>query len=347
MFRKVEEILNVGAFQTDGRLLVYTNNVLVSKRTLYVNGEPVNDFSVAGFYLGKGYVLAASWEPSLYLIERGAVNLLCSGYSLSQVPVGPEKFIISRQNDDNSFSSFIYDLNKRSIVEQLPDGLHGWKTFGSNYGFIRTSNEIIAIELKNKNKLWVKNISDVGSHTNKWGEKTEGKVTKIIGIHNDILWVGITNNTLMGFQTFDGSVRFHLRDISGFEPKGLPSAIPNTYSMQLDHVRNKIIGFQWEFYWEVDCESGKISLTDMTNSFQKEEIRGEVPDFAYDGNYIYFLQHTPGKLGVFDTTKKMLVWQYALGQTSKDEGVPKEITLSGDQLYVLDTNGKLQVFERE
>ena len=125
----------------------------------------------------------------------------------------------------------------------------------------------------------------------------------------------------------------------------LPSAIPDPYGMIINSFKGKIIGFMFEFYWEINCSTGEIELTDLTDQFKDAEIRCTRPDFAYDGKLIYFLQDTPGKIGVFDTENKELVYQYRFEEMYNRELMPLEIKYYNKNLYVLDSQKNLHVFE--
>ena len=101
----------------------------------------------------------------------------------------------------------------------------------------------------------------------------------------------------------------------------------------------------FEFYWEINFSTGEIELTDLTDQFKDAEIRCTRSDFVYDGKLIYFLQDTPGKIGVFDTENKELVYQYRFEEMYNRELMPLEIKYYNNNLYVLDSQKNLHVFE--
>src|SRR5690606_5749812 len=116
------------------------------------------------------------------------------------------------------------------------------------------------------------------------------------------------NKTVVAINTETSDVEFKLREIPGFNCEWLPPAIPNEYSMCMNSDAGKVIGFRWEFYWEIDCLSGDVELTDLTEQFKVARIRSDAAEFVLDQGFIYFFQHRPGKLGVFDTNAKEIVW---------------------------------------
>lgn len=225
--------------------------------------------------------------------------------------------------------SLLYDWRIADTIELIDDVV------------VYKGNEqvtIISVTTKREFKI---DISDIGRYKNQWGEVRPAELIATVGVFQDTLWLGITNHTLLGVDRTTGQRSMVIRNIPNFHCSWLPSAIPDSSSMIFDVQRRKIIGFRWEFYWEVDCTTGQVTLTDLTEEFKKAQIRCDASDFGLDGQLIFFLQKRPGKVGVFNVETKKLEWQYSL----KDSIIPIKISLNNGYLYLKDSTDSLHVFQ--
>lgn len=347
MLKSINNIQNISSFDVKNQKLVYLDNQKLFERSIYVNGEKLLIEKLASFYLDENYIICSNWLPNVFLINNNEVILLLKNFSFSNVPIGENLFVVSEKVDENNYKNFIYDLNKGEIINELPIGIEGWELYFENFGITSINGILEGIDTNALKKIWSIDIEELGKYLNNWSEEVKGEVRKILGYFNKILWVSISNHTVLGVDPASGEIKYKIREILDFKSTWLPSAIPDSYGMHLDEKSGKIIGFRWEFYWEIECETGRVSLIDLTDSFQKAEIRSDVAEFAMDENYIYFLQHKPGKLGVFDREQKALVWQYNFNFENGRERFPLEVKVDSGRVYVKDSIGTLHIFEKE
>jgi len=316
------------------------------------------------------YLKGNEWHykcDTLYGLIRFDDKYLCHNGNLSSYVISEKGEMLFESEDypnswepsllKNNFILSYFSSNQRVVgIFNLTNNQYLWKRnekIGKN---VKLLNDVLVFTEKRKLHLlkalsfwdgsnyWQLDISDIGHYTNKWGDQKKGEVIKIIGSYSGIIWVSITNHTLLGLKEETGEIIHHLRDIPEFNCTWLPSAIPDEHSMILDENKGKILGFRWEFYWEIDCNTGIIKLWDLTDGFKKSAIRNDSPQYEYDGSFIYFLQQQSGKIGIFDTQQKKIIWQYTLGDGSV---MLTQIKYKDDKLFVLDAKHTLHIFEKE
>ncbi|AWH74571.1 hypothetical protein DCS32_10510 [Dokdonia sp. Dokd-P16] len=132
-----------------------------------------------------------------------------------------------------------------------------------------------------------------------------------------------------------------------FKSDWLPSSIPLPEPTILDTKNNILIGFAWEFYWEIDAITGKITFLDLTSYFKELNIRNDLNHFVLSKNHIFFSSRN-GKLGGLNRTTFKVDWIYNFDETALGE-TPIIQKIKGNELYLgaLDLGGTLHIFEKE
>ncbi len=249
------------------------------------------------------------------------------------------------ENEINGISHLIYfkdevgdlDLGKSSSI------LFFAQT--SAYKVIFDENLVLIslVRFDTENFMWEYSFVDLGCDF-----CDELRVKRILGELNDELWVALNNHTVIALDVETGQLRKQLSSISDFKCDWLPSAIPAPEAMQIDKKRGCLVGLMWEFYWEINPDSGEITFYDLTEYFEEQKIRNDKPEYVLGDNHIYFISRHDSKLGALNLDTKKLDWIHGF-EENENGAIPEILEIKGNDslLGVLDRSHTLHIFESE
>ena len=120
------------------------------------------------------------------------------------------------------------------------------------------------------------------------------------------------------------------------------------YDTILDISRGIIFNLNLYFYLEYDLNSNK-NLFD-SYSFRKEDNNNNLylnNIGGYDDKYIYaFEGRNSNRFAVLDREKKEVIWSSELLQKGNEISYIIDMQISGNNIYILDSNDTLRIFER-
>ncbi|MBB1140668.1 hypothetical protein H4K33_14370 [Myroides sp. WP-1] len=174
------------------------------------------------------------------------------------------------------------------------------------------------------------------------------EVKKFIGVLEDKLWIALNHHTIIALDVKTGQLMHRIDRIANFKCDWLPSAIPLPEATAVDEKNKKLVGFMWEFYWEIDPRNGAITLLDLTNELVPQKIRNDRVDFVLTDSHIYFASNSDIKVGALNRNTKQVDWFHAF----EDNGIGyqsriKKIDGNDDKLGVLTNEKVLYIFEKE
>lgn len=248
------------------------------------------------------------------------------------------------RNEDGKWLSdlYLYQLfpfkELKKIEYFIQGGYHRLNNFILQ---IFDKNQIILKNLENPNPLWHFNIQNIPNQQPDW------EVKKIIGVLENKLWVALNHHTIVALDIQTGALLHQLRDISHFQCAWLPSAIPEPEATQIDEKNNKLIGFMWEFYWEINPTNGEIQFWDLSEEFLSQKIRNDISKFVLTDEKIYFASHFDSKIASFDIKTKKIEWFYHFEK--ENEKTPRIMEIQGNdqKIGALSSAGTLYIFEKE
>lgn len=184
-------------------------------------------------------------------------------------------------------------------------------------------------------------------HNDNYNKEADWEVKKLIGVLEGKLWIALNHHTIIALDIATGALIHQIHTIANFHCSWLPSGIPLSEATQIDKKTHRLIGFMWEFYWEIDPTNGAIQFYDLTNELSAQKIRSDIANFVLTDSKIYFASHFDSKIGALDKVTKKLTWEYDF---QKEEGAePRIMELQGNEnlLGALSSQGTLYIFERE
>jgi hypothetical protein len=223
------------------------------------------------------------------------------------------------------------------------------------FGFRWLPNEIRPlfgiINIDTGKPYWEQDVSELGLFEELGTkEQKSGYIHKIIGVHEGIVWVSITNDTILGLSIATGEVLHLIRQTLPFDFEFLnESRIPNSAAVLLNKTQNILQGFSQGFYWETDLATMQTQVWNLRAYFQSIPL----DDFsfrieAFGSNHLVFtcgLEYDA--IGLFNTQARQVDWWQHLGENGPRRGVNvMTLKVVGDRIYTIDTTNTLRIFER-
>lgn len=295
----------------------------------------ISDNLIQIFDTEKGYY---------YLNDR--FNVVKSNFYI--IPNKKYKFLIAQASpiriSMGVYKKSIYFLNENLTNEEgliIDDNYNDLITYTEKILILGNKNELYGYNIQPFNPLWHFNIQNIPNQQPDW------EVKKIIGVLENKLWVALNHHTIVALDIQTGALLHQLHDISHFQCAWLPSAIPEPEATQIDEKNNKLIGFMWEFYWEINPKNGEIQFWDLSEEFLSQKIRNDVSKFVLTDEKIYFASHFDSKIASFDRKTKKIEWFYHFEK--ENEKTPRIMEIQGNdqKIGALSSAGTLYIFEKE
>ena len=216
--------------------------------------------------------------------------------------------------------------------------------------FFKNKNTIQAIEIYTGQFLWEFPLSSLGKWKNSWDEERDFEVYKLIGIYNNILWAFIEIGGFIGLDIKTGELKYHISEYH----MGKESKLFFRSDYYLDNERGKIFGLAHIFI-EIDLNQAPPFVTQygLQEEFEKYNIKKAndiAEDFVVQDNLLYFYLAEQLRFGVLDiNTKEIIYVSEPIAVVERDDCFTqlKDLKVSENKVYILDSNHTLHIFERE
>ena len=209
---------------------------------------------------------------------------------------------------------------------------------------------IRAFSIQKKEHLWEFSLASFGKWKNSWDEERYFKVYKLIGIYNNILWAFIEIGGFIGLDIKTGELKYRISEYH----MGKESKLFFRSDYYLDNERGKIFGLAHIFI-EIDLNQAPPFVTQygLQEEFEKYNIKkanDTAEDFVVQDNLLYFYLAEQLRFGVFDiNTKEIIYVSEPIAVVERDDSFTqlKDLKVSENKVYILDSNHMLHIFERE
>jgi len=266
-----------------------------------------------------------------------------------------------------SDSSFIYydRVSKRLMYNDL-ELLRG-KMLSSyifdDLLFFEKENKIQTINFLSGQFLWEFSLSSLGKGKDyNTDEEFDYEVEQFVGIYNNILWVYIERGGFIGLDIQTGELKHRILGI----PKGnllgkVDSYVDNEefyifYRAKfiLDEKKGIIIGLIADRFFEIDLNKEKITpmLYGMWDKMEKMNLKkyGVNGNTSLQGDLLYFYNDKELQFGILDiNTKEIIYVSEPIAVVERDDSFTRlrDLKVSENKVYILDSNHTLHIFERE
>ena len=209
---------------------------------------------------------------------------------------------------------------------------------------------IRAFSIQKKEHLWEFSLASLGKWKNSWDEERFFEVYKLIGIYNNILWAFIEIGGFIGLDIKTGELKYRISEYH----MGKESKLFFRSDYYLDNERGKIFGLAHIFI-EIDLNQAPPFVTQygLQEEFEKYNIKkanDTAEDFVVQDNLLYFYLAEQLRFGVLDiNTKEIIYVSEPIAVVERDDSFTRlrDLKVSENKVYILDSNHTLHIFERK
>ena len=215
---------------------------------------------------------------------------------------------------------------------------------------------IRAFSIQEKDHLWEFSLASFGKWKNSWDEERFFEVYKLIGIYNNIFWAFIELGGFVGLDIKTGELKYHISEYD--------EAIGKTICKGKDFFRSdyflnsekgKILGMAMDVFIEIDLtqEPPFVTQYGLQEEFEKYNIKkanDTAGSYVVQDNLLYFYLAEKLKFGILDiNTKEIIYVSEPIAVVERDDSFTqlKDLKVSENKVYILDSNHTLHIFERE
>ena len=309
---------------------------------------PLNSMVVFNnrFYFSEWEDNYKIFDENLELIEKGKDKVF---YKLSN-------FYIAYDQDENN--TILIDkkdnLIKLEYIDSSPISV-----FSNEYVYIyiyikdKIYDDVMSIRafsIQEKKHLWEFSLASFGKWKNSWDEERFFEVYKLIGIYNNIFWAFIELGGFIGLDIKTGELKYRISEYH----MGKESKLFFRSDYYLDNERGKIFGLAHIFI-EIDLNQAPPFVTQygLQEEFEKYNIKkanDTAEDFVVQDNLLYFYLAEQLRFGILDiNTKEIIYVSEPIAVVERDDCFTqlKDLKVSENKVYILDSNHTLHIFERE
>ena len=266
-----------------------------------------------------------------------------------------------------SDSSFIYyDRESKRLMYNDLELLRGKMLSSYIFDellFFEKENKIQTINFLSGQFLWEFPLASLGKGKDySTDEEFDYEVEQFVGIYNNILWVYIERGGFIGLDIQTGELKHRILGI----PKGNLLGKVDSYvdseefyifyraKIILDDKKGIIIGLIADRFFEIDLNKEKVTpmLYGMWDKMEKMNLKkyGVNGNTSLQGDLLYFYNDKELQFGVLDiNTKEIIYVSEPIAVVERDDCFTqlKDLKVSENKVYILDSNHTLHIFERE
>ena len=222
---------------------------------------------------------------------------------------------------------------------------------------------IRAFSIQKKEHLWEFSLSSLGKGKDySTDEEFDYEVEQIVGIYNNILWVYIERGGFIGLDIQTGELKHR---ILGIPKRNLLGKVDSYVDSEefyifyrakfiLDDKKGIIIGLIADRFFEIDLNKEKATpmLYGMWDKMEKMNLKkyGVNGNTSLQGDLLYFYNDKELQFGILDINTKEIIYvsePIEVGERDDSFTRLRDLKVSENKVYILDSNHTLHIFERE
>ena len=332
------------------------NNVIAYVNEYYINSKGLFNAQ------SNECLLEISGQQELYpfgkdhLISREIVYGDSAIININDLTIVINNYRIEAQNYpyfsfyevDDKPQEGIYDFEKKEILFEATSWLG--RSIIDKYIFRDFKKKIACRKIDSDSILWEFPLSSLGKWKNSWDEERDFEIRHFIGIYNGIIWAFIEIGGFIGLDIKTGELKYRISEYH----MGKESKLFFRSDYYLDNERGKIFGLAHIFI-EIDLNQAPPFVTQygLQEEFEKYNIKkanDTAEDFVVQDNLLYFYLADQLRFGVLDiNTKEIIYVSEPIAVVERDDCFTqlKDLKVSENKVYILDSNHTLHIFERE
>ena len=347
----------------EGIIYSLLNNNLLYDNTLLMEG--IDGTSI--YKISDSLIQVFDEEKGCYYIDEN-FNIIKSNYFL--IANENSKYLIAWANAVK-ISRGIYNrsicllendlVNVKEII--LEENYQYLKTYTNDVLITSSKDVILGYHIFPTNFLWEFPLSIFGKFKYKYSEEEKDyEVEQFIGIYNNILWVYLNARELIGIDVETGKLKYRFL---GIKKKNAVGIVENYLDnedyyifygadFKLDTKKGVIFGLKADRFFEIDLNKESITpyLLGLQDKMEKAELnKNDISgDTFLQDNLLYFYLAEQLRFGILDiNTKEIIYVSEPIAVVERDDCFTqlKDLKVSENKVYILDSNHTLHIFERE
>ena len=292
--------------------------------------------------IGDIYVI----RDKTIILQKELVTYSVKNIKSNFLEIGVTKEIEGFKSEWYPFTA-LYDWQKDKILWQASYDMF----FFGDYIIGRRFNAPHRLNPLTGELLWSFSFADFGKVKDVFGIEEAVSVHSFnkafTGVVGNQLWVTLNTWQHLVLDIDTGKQLALLGDIYNYK---------ETYEGQylagggiIDAKNNKIISLGNAMYREINCTTFEITFYDLREEFEKHSVNS-IGDIIIDEDYIYFYDkkfmgiNQCCKVAVLDRNSLKVVWSYDFALLGS---FPMQMEKTENNLFVLDGNSTLHIFEKE
>ena len=227
--------------------------------------------------------------------------------------------------------------------------------------FFKNKNTIQGIEIYTGQFLWEFPLSSLGKWKNPYtDEEIDFQVRRLIGIYNNIFWVFLNAEGFIGLDIETGELKYRIPEYHQAIGKTSTSSYDHSKGFfrsdyLLNSEKGKILGLAVDVFIEIDLtqEPPFVTQYGLQEEFEKYNIKkanDTAGSYVVQNNLLYFYLAEKLKFGILDINTKEIIYisePIAVGERDDSFTRLRDLKVSENKVYILDSNHTLHIFERE
>ena len=345
------------------------NNVIAYVNEYYINSKGLFNAQ------SNECLLEISGQQELYpfgkdhLISREIVYGNSAIININDLTIVINNYRIEAQNYpyfsfyevDDKPQEGIYDFEKKKILFEATSWLG--RSIIDKYIFRDFKKKIACRKIDSDSILWEFPLSIFGKFKYKYSEEEKDyEVEQFIGMYNNILWVYLNARELIGIDIETGKLKYRFL---GIEKKNAVGIVENYLDnedyyifygadFKLDTEKGVIFGLKADRFFEIDLNKESITpyLLGLQDKMEKAELnKNDISgDTFLQDNLLYFYLAEQLRFGILDiNTKEIIYISEPIAVVERDDSFTRlrDLKVSENKVYILDSNHTLHIFERE
>ena len=343
------------------------NNVIAYVNEYYINSKGLFNAQ------SNECLLEISGQQELYpfgkehLISREIVYGDSAIININDLTIVINNYRIEAQNYpyfsfyevDDKPQEGIYDFEKKKILFEATSWLG--RSIIDKYIFRDFKKKIACRKIDSDSILWEFSLASLGKWKNPYtDEEIDFQVRRLIGIYNNIFWVFLNAEGFIGLDIETGELKYRIPEYHQAIGKTSTSSYDHSKGFfrsdyLLNSEKGKILGLAVDVFIEIDLtqEPPFVTQYGLQEEFEKYNIKkanDTAGSYVVQDNLLYFYLAEQLRFGILDiNTKEIIYISEPIAVVERDDCFTqlKDLKVSENKVYILDSNHTLHIFEKE
>jgi len=341
MYSIEKVIKSVSEYKVYKNYLGYKDTASLKEKTLYLNGKPISN-AITEFSFFNKKLFFSNWNNEVFKYDLVTGNIIKTEYKQVSVLSDSNKLILKK---DNLFSDILLFNNK---IYTIKNELIVMKSYIHNELLFNANGHISSYHIPTAHPLWQFDLSQLGTFQDYHNEQQSYKVEKILGIHNEHLYVALNGSLLLELDIATGKITHKWHHLPE-KYKEYPDDDFSARLFDLDKANNALVCLSGRRYDSIDLQTKEYNSVYIGEELKKSDIVSIRHQGDFTNEHISAVAHLKNDtwfqdgIVMFNRKTNKIDFFYKDETFTTGTATPK---LAGNKLYQLDLDGNLYIFEK-